>query len=107
MQKASGKYICFVDQDDVVMPDMFETLIRDLNDCQADFAQGGVAQDFDICADKFGDEVNVLKKGTYEYEESYAALILRGDIIQADNKIDCNIWNKIYRLDFLKKHHIM
>ena len=107
MQQAAGKYICFVDQDDIVMPDMFETLINDINDCQADFAQGGVAQELDICIDKSDDIVNVLKKGTYEYEESYAALILRGDIIQANNKIDCNIWNKIYRLDFLRKYQIV
>lgn len=106
MQQATGKYICFVDQDDIVMPDMFETLIQDLEDNQADFAQGGVSQSLNFCVDKTEDIINLLKKGTKEYDESYAALILRGDVLQTTKKIDCNIWNKVYRLDFLRAHQI-
>lgn len=88
MQQATGKYICFVDQDDIVMPDMFETLIQDLEDNQADFAQGGVSQSLNFCVDKTEDIINLLKKGTKEYDESYAALILRGDVLQTTKKID-------------------
>ena len=106
MEQAAGEYICFVDQDDVVMPDMFETLIRDMEENQADFAQGGVTNSLGEISGKTDDAMDVLKKGTKEYEESYGALILRGNVIQTSKKIDCNIWNKIYRLDFLRKNQI-
>ena len=104
MERASGKFICFVDQDDIVKPQMFELLIADLEQNQADFAQGGVSQAVEeekIVAKEFP---TVLKRGTEEYKNSFGALIIRGTAIAAVNKVDCNIWNKIYRLEFLKEN---
>lgn len=106
MEKASGQYICFVDQDDIVMPYMFQTLIDDIEQNEADFAQGGVSQSIKVQNCIETGPVAVLKHGTTEYDDSFGALILRGDVIKTTNKIDCNIWNKIYRLDFLKENHI-
>lgn len=106
MECATGKYICFVDQDDIVKPHMFALLIGDLEANQADFAQGGVAHSLEESDIKAEDTMRILKKDTKEYNDSYGALILRGDVIQTSKKIDCNIWNKIYRLDFLKEHQI-
>lgn len=107
MEKASGKYICFVDQDDMVTPYMFELLIHDIERNQADFAQGEVAQ---TTEEKYPDEQKpavVLQRGTKEYDKSFGALIVRGDMIQTPDKVDCNIWNKIFCLDFLKKNQII
>ena len=106
MERAAGKYICFVDQDDIVKQNMFELLISDMEANQADFAQGGVAHSIEQSDLKTEDTVQVLKKDTKEYEDSYGALILRGDVIKTSKKIDCNIWNKIYRLEFLKENQI-
>lgn len=106
MERATGKYICFVDQDDIVKPDMFQVLIGDLEQNHADFAQGGVSQSLDEKNHNRDDAVCVLERDTIEYKNSYGALILRGDVIQTPNKIDCNIWNKIYRLDFLKENQM-
>ena len=107
LDKASGKYICFVDQDDMVMPYMFEHLINDIEQNHADFAQGGVAQSSD--ENTFEEEVSayVLEEGTEEFNHAFGSLILRGDVIKASQKIDCNIWNKIYRLDFLRENKII
>lgn len=106
LEKAAGKYICFVDQDDIVKPDMFQMLIEDLEQNQADFAQGGVSQSLGEETAVKEEAACVLKRGTADYENSYGALILRGDAIQTPNKVDCNIWNKIYRLDFLRENHM-
>lgn len=107
MGKATGKYICFVDQDDIVKPDMFQLLIYDIEENQADFAQGGVSQSTDEKHHNKDRSKGVLKKGTTEYESAYGALIIRGDVLKTQNRIDCNIWNKIYRLDFLRKHQLI
>lgn len=104
LERATGEYICFVDQDDIVKPDMFEVLINDLKQNQADFAQGGVSQSLEEEKPVEEEVAAVLKRGTEEYKNSFGALIVRGDAISATNKVDCNIWNKIYRLDFLRKN---
>ena len=104
LERAAGKYICFVDQDDIVKPDMFELLINDLEQNHADFAQGGVSQSLQEEKAIEKEFAGVLKRGTEEYKDSFGALIVRGDVIQTSNKVDCNIWNKIYRVDFLRKN---
>ena len=106
LERANGEYICFVDQDDIVKPDMFELLINDLEQNQADFAQGGVSQSLKEEKIIEKEVAAVLKKGTKEYQNSFGALIVRGDVIHTSNKVDCNIWNKIYRLDFLRENHM-
>lgn len=106
LERANGEYICFVDQDDIVKTDMFELLINDLEQNQADFAQGGVSQSLKEEKVIEKEVAAVLKKGTKEYQNSFSALIVRGDVIHTSNKVDCNIWNKIYRLDFLRENHM-
>lgn len=107
LEKAEGKYVCFVDQDDVVQPYMFQLLIADIEHYSADFAQGNVANsEISENVDMESEPFAVLKRNTKEFQDSYGALILRGDVIKTPNKVDCNIWNKIYRTDFLKENHI-
>ncbi|UNT93761.1 glycosyltransferase [Allobaculum sp. Allo2] len=44
MRQAVGEFICFVDQDDVVAPDMYQDLVTLLNQDDSDFAMGGTAK---------------------------------------------------------------
>ena len=106
MDKAAGKYICFVDQDDIVLPDMFEILIDDLKKTGADFAQGSVSQNMEDMKQRVEESAATIKKGTPEYDHCLGALIVRGGVIETPHRVDCNIWNKIYSLDFLRKYKI-
>ena len=93
MRFAKGEYIAFVDSDDFVSKDFFETLIMvafqedsDIVECNVtkfygEGQIGGFADDLSIC--------------TYNPESALSGLI-------AENPFHQHVWNKLYKVDCVK-----
>lgn len=107
LERVNGEYVCFVDQDDVVLEDMYSLLISDIQSGGVDFAQGGNAQLINdeivgLCDRK---ENVFIEKGTEKYEQNLGALIFRSGI-KCVGGVDAALWNKVFRTKFLKNNHI-
>lgn len=92
LSKASGKYIGFIDSDDVIEPDMYELLVRNAEQCQADIS---------ICRLKtiFPDKTvaPAEQDGVKIYRHDHAlSLFLKGELDMSAN-------NKIYKAELAKQ----
>lgn len=92
LNKASGKYIGFIDSDDAIEPDMYELLIRNAEQYQADIS---------ICRLKtvFPDKVvaPAEQEGVQIYPHEQAlSLFLKGELDMSAN-------NKIYKAELAKQ----
>jgi glycosyltransferase involved in cell wall biosynthesis len=98
LEKATGKFICYVDSDDWIEPTLCEHMANVLQQTNADFANFGV--DFNSEAGKV-----VKKIDKFEVSE------LAGDTIFLNALIDKYVmsisWNKIYRRNFLLDNRII
>lgn len=93
IQIATGEYIGFVDADDWIDQDMYETLIKAIIDNKADISEIGVKYCFsDRTEYQKADAIHVLNK-----QELLAAFLDRSLLIQG-----C-VWGKLYRAEIVKK----
>lgn len=98
IDNATGEYIFFMDSDDVLSPDCIEILYRSMQKLQADF----VAASF----------VRRSMDGKEYPGYSYPEMTLKGEHVafvfryRQGNFISVSMWNKLYRLSFLKENHI-
>ena len=83
---AKGKYIGFVDSDDIIHPRMYEILFQCINKSDSDIAQCK----FKIHLDKYNQ--------TFEEYDNKTAII---DMID-NNKINVNSWNKLYKCELFE-----
>ena len=88
LREAKGDYIGFVDSDDWIEPDMYEELLRRVEETGADIATSGFWVEFSDSSQKSMSSLSV-----YEGTESLKALL--------DQKISNHVWNKLYRKDLL------
>jgi CDP-glycerol glycerophosphotransferase len=96
LQEIRGKYIAFVDSDDIVADDAYEQLIGSLRETGSDIACGGVR--------RFDHEhvwASPLHEGIFD-ETRLRTHISR----QADLLGDRTVWNKVYRRSFWVEHGI-
>ena len=84
LKEAKGEYIGFVDADDWVEPDMYEVLLRRIEETGADIATCGLWIDFVSSS-----AMARIPEAVYERTESLRALL--------DQKISNHVWNKLYR----------
>ena len=95
---ARGKYLAFLDSDDFVENNYYETLFSLAENNEADIAYSNVAFYFS--------EQNIQYHGWFEdrlFNNGKALLQFPKD---RQNVIDaCCCWNKIYRRDFIEKYH--
>ena len=105
MRIAQGKYIGFVDSDDDVEPDMYETMLEAVEKNSADFVMSDYIR---VSADGTRSLVSKsIRAGVYEKEdiikEIYPALIM-------DENVDygplLSVWHCLYNRDFLEKNGI-
>jgi len=94
---AQGEYIGFVDNDDTVVPNMFEILLNN-----------AIVNSYDISAASFKE---LKDDGTYvSKQHDSIVMILSNDEgihqILLRNKLDIYVWTKIYKRSFLTKHCI-
>lgn len=99
---ASGTYIGYVDSDDWVEPDMYEQLYRAITQTGSDLA---------FCRHVRDDGKGNLYLPTSGKLSSPCSVITidtpqkRADFIAA-NPVGCNVWDKLFRKDFLLKNEI-
>lgn len=93
IRMATGDYIGFVDSDDWIEQDMYEILLRAIQEHNADIAEIGVNYCYEGRTErKKAEEVHLLNK-----HEALTAFLDRSLLIQG-----C-VWGKLYRADIVKK----
>ncbi len=110
---ATGKYIGFVDCDDYVMPDMFQTLYEKAEKYNADLVMSGVLF---VDGNIFNDEGACVQKLYFDadthFETKEELQRLRMGIVGAlpedadDSKYGMSIWKNLFRHDSIKKNNI-
>ena len=84
LKEAKGEYIGFVDSDDWIEPDMYEVLLRELEENEANVC---------ICGHyaEYADKISALhpSKAVYTTEEAFRALL--------EWKYKSSVWNKLYQ----------
>ena len=93
IERATGEFLAFVDGDDWIDPDMYECMLRELNQYQADVA---ICRYKRIYQDRVEDE-STGKVYFYEGNQALRMLLVEEDAIQIQNAA----WNKLYRKNFL------
>ncbi len=93
IEAASGKYIGFVDADDSIEADMYETMYEVAHKSDADF----VECDYRFLMAQDGKEVELDKYGDVRKREGFKELFLNPLV---------SPWNKIYRSSILKDNSI-
>lgn len=97
---ARGKYIYFMDSDDIISPDCIERLVKYMEETPVDFiASSRIRKTFE---------------GKLISEDIYTPAIVRndGELSVArfryvkNNKILAEVWNKLYDLEFLRRNNI-
>lgn len=93
LEKANGEYVCFIDSDDIIHPQMIEKLVSNILTYKCEIS---------ICAfDKFDDEMNINL-----HQVSSKSIVLTSDEVKRDfflnKKIGFANWNKLYRSNIAK-----
>lgn len=99
IKHASGKYLCFVDPDDFVEPNVFGGLLKQMDDEQLDMLRF----DYRIV----DEEYKPINKRSFERQFDYSPSMMKGAEFLA-NRLDiaCNIWRYFYRTELIVKNHI-
>ena len=90
---ATGDYIGFVDGDDYIEPDMYEILMRIIDEQQVDIAHCGYQMVYPSRIDYY---YNTREKQKMNREEGVFEL-LKG------RKIEPGLWNKLYKAELFKE----
>ena len=99
LAKASGKYVSFVDSDDVIIDNSLSVLLQQALDSDVDTIQGGVVKIEDVALPLQGVVRNLpspimqVKKGETAYVEDY-------------NREESYVPQNLYKRDFLKREHL-
>lgn len=99
MRHATGKYLCFVDPDDYVEPNVFGGLLKQMEEQQLDMLRFN----YQIV----DEEYQSVKKRDFELEFDYSPCVMSGAEFLA-NRLDiaCNIWRYFYRTDIIVQNQI-
>lgn len=92
---AKGKYIGFVDSDDIIHPRMYEALFQCINKSNSDIAQ---------CKFKKFKSLEELENDLDNYNETFEEYDNKTAIIDMidNNKINVNSWNKLYKSELFE-----
>lgn len=99
MRHATGKYLCFVDPDDYVEPNVFGGLLKQMEEQRLDMLRFN----YQIV----DEEYRSVKKRDFELEFDYSPCVMSGAEFLA-NRLDiaCNIWRYFYRTDIVVQNQI-
>lgn len=99
MRAATGKYLCFVDPDDFVEPNVYGGLIRQMEDEQLDMLRFN----YQVVNENY----EVIPKRPFEYKFDYTPQFMTGTQFLAERlDIACNIWRYIYRRNIIVDNNI-
>lgn len=99
MRHATGKYLCFVDPDDYVEPQVYGKLIQQMEEEQLDMLRF----DYQIVNENY----DIQPKRPFELAFDYTPQLMTGSDFLA-NRLDiaCNIWRYIYRREIITTNNI-
>lgn len=108
LDQARGEYICFLDQDDFVKPDMFAIVKEDIEKTGADFVQAGASECIDgvVRAEQTVRGQLVLKNGSERYCHYLQSLVMRGCSPHPEYKVPGSIWSFLFKTEFLRRNAI-
>lgn len=99
MRHATGKYLCFVDPDDYVEPNVFGGLLKQMEEQGLDMLRFN----YQIVDEGY----KPVPKRDFERKFDYSPNIMPGPVFLADRlDIACNIWRYIYRVDLIVQNEI-
>lgn len=99
IRHATGKYLCFVDPDDFVEPNVYGGLLKQMEDLQLDVLRFN----YQIV----DEEYRPVKKREFELQFDYSPCIMSGADFLADRMdIACHIWKYFYRTELITLNHI-
>ena len=99
MRHATAKYLCFVDPDDFVEPNVYGGLIQQMEEQQLDMLRF----DYQVVNEHY----EIIPKRAFELQFDYTPQLMTGTEFLT-NRLDiaCNIWRYIYRTDIIIKNNI-
>lgn len=108
LERAKGEYVCFLDQDDFVKPDMFEVMREDMEKTGADMVKAGASRKVNGVEENIESTRGqiVLKNGTDTYNHYLQALVMCGRAPHPEYEVSVSIWSCLFRTEFLKVNGI-
>ena len=99
MRHATGKYLCFVDPDDYVEPNVYGGLVKQMEEQQLDMLRF----DYQVVNEHY----EIIPKRPFELKFDYTPQLMTGTQFLSE-RLDtaCNIWRYIYRTDIILKNNI-
>lgn len=99
MRHATGKYLCFVDPDDYVEPNVYGGLVKQMEEQQLDMLRF----DYQVVNEHY----EIIPKRPFELKFDYIPQLMTGTQFLSERlDIACNIWRYIYRTDIIIKNDI-
>ena len=101
LNMATGKYVGFVDSDDWIEPDMYESLYEALKKNDADISVGRQIINRDNI--EYPEKIRSVYEGTYHKSDG---IIVNNIIYSQDFKnkgISPNLWDKLFKIELIKK----
>lgn len=99
MRAATGKYLCFVDPDDFVEPNVYGSLVKQMEKEQLDMLRFN----YQVVNEKY----EVIPKRPFEYKFDYTPQLMTGiQFLSERLDIACNIWRYIYRRNIIVDNNI-
>ena len=101
---ASGEYISYVDGDDWLKPQFFQTIINYANETNADIVIGGHIEKWSNYEET---QINKIQKGIYtgkNLEKIYSKMLFYGKFSQPG--IFSYVWGKLYKKELVKEFQL-
>lgn len=107
---ATGEYVCFCDQDDLVEPDMYRLLIKKMSAENAEMGMCSTGRLIENQKSIYEILANAVYKGGEVYSYLLYPLLFRGysyPFIMQDNYLYGTVWKCIFRKEFIQKNKLM
>ena len=99
MRHATGKYLCFVDPDDYVEPNVYGKLVQQMEDDNLDMLRFN----YQIVDEDY----KPVEKREFEKRFDYSPKLMSGaEFLATRLDIACNIWRYMYRREIITKNEI-
>lgn len=99
MRHATGKYLCFVDPDDYVEPNVYGKLVLQMEDENLDMLRFN----YQIVDEDY----KPVEKRVFEKQFDYSPKLMSGaEFLATRLDIACNIWRYMYRREIITKNEI-
>lgn len=95
LEAATGKYVAFVDSDDMVSPVLYETLVKAIEQQQADIAACEYTNDVSLL--RTSNDLSKTNFQTIKGFDQQLAILTCAPSVQKMTWTYCYVWNKLYR----------